>query len=44
MIIDCHAHLVPPALLDAVRADKASFPSVKLIEEGGSLGFAFAGT
>jgi aminocarboxymuconate-semialdehyde decarboxylase len=43
MIIDCHAHLVPPALLDAIRADGASFPSVKLIEEGGSLGFAFAG-
>ncbi|SDS71302.1 amidohydrolase family protein [Bradyrhizobium canariense] len=43
MIIDCHAHLVPPALLDAIRADKASFPSIKLIEEGGSLGFAFAG-
>lgn len=43
MIIDCHAHLVPPALLDAIRADKASFPSIRLIEEGGSLGFAFAG-
>jgi aminocarboxymuconate-semialdehyde decarboxylase len=43
MIIDCHAHLVPPALLDAIRAGQASFPSVKLIEEGGSLGFAFAG-
>jgi aminocarboxymuconate-semialdehyde decarboxylase len=43
MIIDCHAHLVPPALLDAIRADKASFPSVKLIEEGGSLGFSFTG-
>jgi aminocarboxymuconate-semialdehyde decarboxylase len=43
MIIDCHAHLVPPALLDAIRADRASFPSVKLVEEGGSLGFAFAG-
>jgi aminocarboxymuconate-semialdehyde decarboxylase len=43
MIIDCHAHLVPPALLDAIRAAKANFPSVKLIEEGGSLGFAFAG-
>src|ERR1700759_5572570 len=43
MIIDCHAHIVPPALLDAIRSDKASFPSVKLIEEGGSLGFAFAG-
>jgi aminocarboxymuconate-semialdehyde decarboxylase len=43
MIIDCHAHLVPPTLLDAIRADKANFPSVKLIEESGSLGFAFAG-
>jgi aminocarboxymuconate-semialdehyde decarboxylase len=43
MIIDCHAHLVPPSLLDAIRAAKADFPSVKLIEEGGSPGFAFAG-
>jgi aminocarboxymuconate-semialdehyde decarboxylase len=43
MIIDCHAHLVPPTLLDAIRAAKADFPSVKLIEEGGSLGFAFDG-
>jgi aminocarboxymuconate-semialdehyde decarboxylase len=43
LIIDCHAHLVPSALLDAIRANKASFPSVKLIEEGGSLGFSFAG-
>lgn len=43
MFIDCHAHLVPPALLDAIRARAADFPSVRLIEEGGSLGFAFAG-
>jgi aminocarboxymuconate-semialdehyde decarboxylase len=43
MIIDCHAHIVPPSLLDAIRTDRASFPSIKLIEEGGSLGFAFAG-
>ena len=43
MIIDCHAHIVPPTLLDAIRTDKARFPSVRLIEEGGSLGFAFAG-
>jgi aminocarboxymuconate-semialdehyde decarboxylase len=43
MIIDCHAHLVPPALLDAIRSEKKSFPSIKLIEEGGSLGFAFGG-
>src|ERR1700742_818612 len=43
MIIDSHAHIVPPALLDTIRAERASFPSVKLIEEGGSLGFSFAG-
>jgi aminocarboxymuconate-semialdehyde decarboxylase len=43
MIVDCHAHLVPPSLLDAIRAKAASFPSVRLIEEGGSLGFSFAG-
>ena len=43
MIIDCHAHLVPSALLDAIRAEKAKFPSVRVIEEAGSLGFAFAG-
>ena len=43
MIIDCHAHIVPPALLDAIRSEKAGFPSIKLIEEGGSLGFSFAG-
>ena len=43
MIIDCHAHIVPPALLDAIREDKASFPSIRLVEEGGSLGFSFAG-
>jgi aminocarboxymuconate-semialdehyde decarboxylase len=43
MIIDCHAHLVPPELLDAIRAEKEKFPSVRLIEEGGSLDFSFAG-
>ncbi|ARQ02662.1 amidohydrolase family protein [Pseudorhodoplanes sinuspersici] len=43
MIIDCHAHLVPPSLLDAIRANQAKFPSIKLIEEGGSLGFSFSG-
>src|SRR6185437_958560 len=42
MIIDCHAHIVPPTLLDAIRVDKASFPAIKLIEEGSSLGFSCA--
>ena len=43
MIVDCHAHLVPPGLLDTIRKNKARFPSVRQIEEGGSLAFAFAG-
>jgi aminocarboxymuconate-semialdehyde decarboxylase len=43
MILDCHAHLAPPSLLDDIRANSARFPSVRLIEEGGSLGFSFAG-
>jgi aminocarboxymuconate-semialdehyde decarboxylase len=43
MIIDTHAHLVPPDLLDTIRAQAKHFPSVRLIEEGGSLAFAFAG-
>ena len=40
MIIDCHAHFVPPTLLDAIRKDKDAFPSVRVTEQGG---FAFAG-
>ena len=43
MIIDCHAHLVPPTLLDAIRAQAASFPSIRVIEQDGSLAFSFAG-
>jgi aminocarboxymuconate-semialdehyde decarboxylase len=43
MIVDCHAHLVPPDLLAAIRNDAARFPSVRQIEDGGGLAFAFAG-
>ncbi len=42
MIVDCHAHLVPPDLLDTIRHDRARFPSVRQIDDGGSLAFAFA--
>jgi len=41
MIIDCHAHLVPPSLLDAMRAQARAVSSVRLIEDGGSLAFSF---
>jgi aminocarboxymuconate-semialdehyde decarboxylase len=43
VIIDCHAHLVPPSLLEAIRSQAKNFPSVRLIEDGASLGFSFAG-
>jgi aminocarboxymuconate-semialdehyde decarboxylase len=43
MIIDCHAHIVPPSLIEAIRSQAGRFPSVRIIEEGGSLGFAFSG-
>ena len=42
MIIDCHAHLIPPTLLEAAKKDAAKFPSIKLIPAGESLGFQFA--
>ena len=43
MIIDCHAHLVPPSLLEDIKSQAGKFPSVRLIEDGASLGFSFAG-
>src|SRR5437899_5128411 len=43
MIVDTHAHLVPPDLLAAIRKEAGRFPSLRVIEDGGSLAFAFAG-
>jgi aminocarboxymuconate-semialdehyde decarboxylase len=43
MIIDTHGHLVPPDLLATIRKERARFPSLRLIEDGGSLALAFAG-
>jgi aminocarboxymuconate-semialdehyde decarboxylase len=43
MIIDVHGHLVPPDLLAAIRKERGRFPSLRLIEDGGSLALAFAG-
>lgn len=43
MIVDCHAHLVPPDLLAAIRKDAGKFPNVRQIEDSGSLAFAFGG-
>ncbi|MEO1178993.1 MAG: amidohydrolase family protein [Pseudomonadota bacterium] len=43
MIIDSHAHLVPPLLLDAVRDRKTEFSAADIIEKDGSVAFSFAG-
>jgi aminocarboxymuconate-semialdehyde decarboxylase len=43
MIIDCHGHLVPPALLTEVRGRAVEFPSVQLVDGQGGFGFSFAG-
>ena len=44
MIIDCHAHLVPPSLMDAIREKASSFPSLRLVPDGGAFGLSFAGS
>jgi aminocarboxymuconate-semialdehyde decarboxylase len=41
MIVDVHGHLVPPDLLAAIRKEAPRLPSLRLIEEGGSLALAF---
>jgi len=43
MIVDSHAHLVPPDLIAAIRREKARFPNVSVIENGESIALAFAG-
>ena len=44
MIIDCHAHICPPSLLESIRTNAASFPSLKLVDDpAGGFGFSFAG-
>ena len=43
MIIDTHAHFVPPALVADVKAQKRLFPSLKTKEVKGQLCCSFAG-
>jgi len=43
LIIDTHAHFVPPALLDDIKTQRRLFPSLKTREEKGQLCFSFAG-
>ena len=43
MIIDAHAHYVPPAFLDDMASQRRPFPSVKVAVENGGVRFSFAG-
>lgn len=43
MIIDAHAHLVPPALLEELQDRHSEFPSVVMTPKDDSLSFSFAG-
>jgi aminocarboxymuconate-semialdehyde decarboxylase len=41
MIIDAHAHLIPPDLLTTIRKESGRLPSLRLIEEPAGLALAF---
>lgn len=45
MIIDCHAHYVPPSLMEAIKRRAPEFPSLRLAPEadGASFGLSFSG-
>jgi aminocarboxymuconate-semialdehyde decarboxylase len=43
MIIDTHAHVVPAAFLETLRAERRLFPSVKVVKEGAATRMGFAG-
>jgi aminocarboxymuconate-semialdehyde decarboxylase len=42
VIVDAHAHYVPPEFLDELASGRRKFPSVKLAVENGGYRFAFA--
>jgi aminocarboxymuconate-semialdehyde decarboxylase len=41
MIIDAHAHLIPPELLTAIRKESSHLPSLRVIENPAGLALAF---
>jgi aminocarboxymuconate-semialdehyde decarboxylase len=43
MMSDTQAHVVPGSLIETLRTERRSFPSVRLLPEAGSLRIAFAG-
>lgn len=43
MIIDCHAHLVPPSLIKAIGDNAKDYADLKLVQQGDAFGFSFSG-
>ena len=43
MIVDSHAHLMPPSHIEAIRQRRDRFPSLRVVEEGASIALSFAG-
>ena len=43
MIIDSHAHFVPPSLLAEIADTAADFPALELVKYDNGFGFSFAG-
>ena len=43
MIVDAHAHYVPPSMIEALKSGARQFPSVKMAIDGEAVRFAFAG-
>ncbi len=43
MIVDAHAHYVPPGLIADMQSGASKFPSVKMAVDGEAVRFAFAG-
>ena len=43
MIIDTDAHVVPGSLIETLRSERRSFPSVRLLADADTIRMAFAG-
>ena len=42
MIIDSHAHLVPPDLIEEIKDVSSHFPSIEVISSDKSVSFSFS--
>jgi len=42
VIVDAHAHYVPPSIIEALTSRSGQFSSVKMMVDGEAVRFAFA--